>query len=239
MGYICQVMGNSKGTVMSEEIAQRLKEAWDNRDKKRLRTKKQLQDHMGVSHNTIMRWFRSGNIDKHNLSEVANILDVDVVWLLSGKESVHVREYSTDHGTTERDVLISVYNVELSAGTGMTAPEYIKTEKKLAFDSNWLIKHNLKAKNLIVLRVAGDSMLPSLEDGDSVLIDKSKSNIIDRKIYAIVVGGECKIKRLVRRVDGSIDILSDNPLHNTETVYPSDAEHLHIIGQAVYRSGML
>lgn len=223
---------------INQGVVDRLDLAWKNRNKSKVKTKTEFEKLVDVSHNTAMRWFRVGNISDKYLKTVAKVLDVDHIWLLTGHHPTGVREHTPEY-LTERDTMIAVYDVQLSAGNGMTAPDFIETKKKLPFDSQWLNKHNLKPDNLMVLYVAGDSMLPTMEDGDSVLIDKSKTKIIDRKIYGIVLGGDCKIKRLSQRFDGSIEVLSDNPMHKTEVIPATELEYLHIIGQAVYRSGML
>lgn len=217
-----------------QELAARLK----NELKKSPFSKKDIERKIGVSYTSVQNWFKNGGIDDDNLRKLADLFEVDYFWLLTGKTSTQVREHTPEY-LTERDTMIAVYDVQLSAGNGMTAPDFIETKKKLPFDSQWLNKHNLKPDNLMVLYVAGDSMLPTMEDGDSVLIDKSKTKIIDRKIYGIVIGGDCKIKRLSQRFDGSIEVISDNPMHKTEVIPASELEYLHIIGQAVYRSGML
>jgi phage repressor protein C with HTH and peptisase S24 domain len=217
-----------------QEMAARLRDAL----KASPLSKKAIERSMGVSYTSVQNWFKHGTIDDKHLRELCDLLKTDYVWIVAGETPTGVREHTSEY-LTERDTLIAVYDVELSAGNGMEAPEYIETKKKLPFDSQWLQKHDLKPHNLMVLYVAGDSMLPTMEDGDSVLIDKSRTKIIDRKIYGIVLGGECEIKRLSQKFDGSIEVISDNPMHTTETIPPSELEHLHIIGQAVYRSGML
>lgn len=221
-------------TDYKKQMAARLRDALD---KSRL-TKRAVEKKMGVSYTSVQNWFKTGSIEENNLRNLCDLLKVDYVWILSGESLPGVREYQDEH-KTERDTLVSVYDVQLSAGDGMAAPEYIETKKKLPFDSNWLNKHGLKPDDLMVLYVAGDSMLPTMEDGDTVLLDKSKTKIVDRKIYGIVLGGECKIKRLSQKFDGSVEVLSDNPMHKTEVIPASELEHLHIIGQAIYRSGMI
>jgi len=217
-----------------KQLVKRINEAFDNSPV----NKKEISEKLGVSYNTVMKWFRIGSITHKNLKKLSELLEVDFVWLLSGDEIVGVREFTEEY-KSDRDVLIPVYDVQLSAGNGTQVPEYIETKKKLPFDQNWLLKNRLKPDNLMILYVYGDSMLPSMADGDSVLIDRSKTKIIDRKIYGIMIGGEMKIKRLKQNFNGSVDVISDNPQHETETIPVSELDHLYIIGQAVYRSGLL
>lgn len=193
---------------------------------------------IGVTDKGVRKWFDTGRIASKRIKPLAALLGCDPVWLAMGSKPTMVREHQEGY-QTDRDVMIPVKDVQLSAGNGMSAPEIIDTKKKLPFDIEWLRKHRLKADNLMVNYVAGDSMEPTMQDGDSVLIDMSKTKIIDRNIYAIVIGGDLKIKRLIQKFDGTVEVLSDNPLHQTETISGSDLEYLHVIGEAVYRSGML
>lgn len=193
---------------------------------------------IGVTDKGVRKWFETGRIADYRLKPLAEILGCDELWLATGHKALGVREFETEY-KTDRDIMIPVYDVELSAGDGMAAPEFVETDRKLPFDSQWLNKNNLQVNECAVLKVKGDSMEPTLEDGDSVLIDRSKTDIIDRKIYAIVLGDDLKIKRVVRKYDGSLEIISDNPVHGNEVIPVADVDHVIIIGRAVYRSGNL
>ncbi|MCW8960170.1 MAG: hypothetical protein OQK29_01320 [Ignavibacteriaceae bacterium] len=193
---------------------------------------------IGVTDKGVRKWFETGRIASKRIKPLADILGCDAIWLAMGETPTMVREHTPEY-LTERDIMIPVKDIELSAGNGTSAPEFVNTKKELPFDAEWLRKHGLKAKNLMVNYVRGDSMEPTMNDGDSILIDTSRTNIIDRNIYAIVLGGDLKVKRLVQKFNGSIEVISDNPMHETEIISGSDLEYLHIIGEAVYRSGML
>lgn len=60
-----------------------------------------------------------------------------------------------------------------------------------------------------VIRVQGDSMTPTLHDGDEILIDGDRRTIGDG-ILALRAEGELLVKRL-RRAVGGFDLVSDNP----------------------------
>ena len=137
--------------------------------------------------------------------------------------------------------MISVYDTHLSAGNGVYVPEYVKTKKKLAFDLDWIIKKGFKADNLKLFPVRGDSMSYTLNDGDLVLIDTSEREVVDGKIYALIVGDQQKIKRLKKTASGGFVIMSDNPspTYENEIVESGDVDFIQIIGQAVHKSGDL
>lgn len=53
-------------------------------------------------------------------------------------------------------------------------------------------------------------MEPTLNNGNIIFIDKTKQDISKDGIYAFVNENGLFVKRIQRRVDGAIDIISDN-----------------------------
>lgn len=97
-------------------------------------------------------------------------------------------------------------------------------------------RHALGAdpRRTIILEVVGDSMRPTLEPGDRVLVDTSTEWRNDDSVW-LIDDGTPKVKRL-RMVRGSspprATILSDNPTIQPEEV---DLEDIRIIGRVVGR----
>ncbi len=56
----------------------------------------------------------------------------------------------------------------------------------------------------------GDSMMPTIEGGDSLLVDRSRTEIHDGKIYCVRVDGQLYAKRLQKIPPNTIRIVSDN-----------------------------
>lgn len=83
----------------------------------------------------------------------------------------------------------------------------------------------------MVLEVVGDSMSPTLETGDRVIIDTNHSRVTPDGIYVIDEGDGPMVKRLqlVRRSDPpEVRILSDNRNHEAYTLRLED---IRIIGR--------
>lgn len=152
-----------------------------------------------------------------------------------------VREVDDGVAETDDDVLIDEVDVVLSGGHGKEVPDFVPTKRKLAFSTSWLRKKRLKADDLKVMAVAGDSMWPTLADRDTVLIDTSNTRTVDGKIYAFIANGT-RIKRLRWRADGVLIVISDNPnktLYPDETINLAAGEQCFLLGRAVQRSGDL
>lgn len=105
---------------------------------------------------------------------------------------------------------IPVYgDVHASMGYGVTVYEEQQTgtysiSNKLAKD----IGINLKQSEMIF--ASGDSMEPTIIGGDSLLIDKSKRDVYDGRIYCVRIDGQLYAKRLQKIPPNKIKVISDN-----------------------------
>ena len=107
------------------------------------------------------------------------------------------------------------YDVPLAAGTGEVADREAVTGY-VAFRRDWLLEHKLHPQNLSLVEVTGDSMEPTLSNGDSVLVDHSRRDLYNSIMYALNVDGSLIVKR-VRRVRGGWAAESDNPFTSRST----------------------
>lgn len=62
-----------------------------------------------------------------------------------------------------------------------------------------------------VIFSSGDSMYPTIEGGDCLVVDKSKTDIYDGKIYCVRIQDKLYAKRLQFLPPNKINVISDNP----------------------------
>lgn len=72
------------------------------------------------------------------------------------------------------------------------------------------MSHGYRPEMLIAIGVKGDSMEPTMSEGDTVVINTSEKAPKDGKIFAVNYEGEAVIKRLERN-SGAWWLVSDNP----------------------------
>lgn len=100
--------------------------------------------------------------------------------------------------------------------------------------AEWRNKVGLNSEYVKVITVFGDSMMPTLQHGDQVLIDTSIAKFIDDSIYAIQQDEMLRIKRIKLRLDGSIEVKSDNNQGFTPEIYTKQqTQALHVVGRVV------
>lgn len=131
-------------------------------------------------------------------------------------------------------VQIPVLDVEASAGHGALAGAESQAGQ-FGFDDKWLRKlTQAKPTNLSIIKVTGDSMEPTLHDGDEVLVDVSdeQSKLRDG-IYVLRMDGALNVKRVAIEPQGrKIAVVSDN------AAYPSwqglDRRSVNIVGRVLW-----
>ena len=88
-------------------------------------------------------------------------------------------------------------------------------------------------KNLLLIQAYGDSMEGTFSDGDALLIDQGVRKIDSDAIYAFKIAKKEQIytKRLQRRLDDSVLVISDNK--QKYEPYPAQQNQLQILGRVV------
>lgn len=128
--------------------------------------------------------------------------------------------------------LVAVDEIDLALGMGGTFSDVPIITKSHLFPRLWLQSITRTDPALLTFaRGKGDSMQPTINDGDMVLIDRSTLTVREHDaLWALAIGEVVMIKRL--RIKGEkVIILSDN-----ERVPPDDApaEQVHIIGRVIF-----
>lgn len=199
----------------------------------------QVARYFDLNKSGVARWFTKKVPEKH-LPKLAKFLKVEFEWLATGENFQAVEEKMAEYTNgSDKDREVLTLDISLSAGGGSSAPEFIEKRENHTYKESFLRRNGLKAKDLRIVYVRGDSMMPTIDDGDKVLVDTSRTRIIDQKIYAIATGGDLKIKRLRKLYDGSVEIISDSNMFENETVVTDDLDYLHIIGQVIEISRLM
>ena len=129
--------------------------------------------------------------------------------------------------------LIPGYRVEVSAGPGSAIHEE-KPTRYLAFRHKWLRYRQLKAENLALVFARGDSMEPTIHDNNTVMIDTSKTELVDGSIYVIRTDNHLVVKRVQKLINKGVLLLSDNKEYKEQMLEPDEAHDLAVIGKVVW-----
>lgn len=136
-------------------------------------------------------------------------------------------------GLPSRMRLIPRLAVGASAGAG-ALPDDEAPLAEIAFDEAWLRRLGAGSDAVTMIKVEGDSMAPTLNDGDDILVAMHAGAGAHRRdgIHVLRMDDALIVKRLAFRPDGRLSITSDNALYPS---YPDVApDSVHIVGRVIW-----
>ena len=126
-------------------------------------------------------------------------------------------------------------DVGASAGPGGLVEEEAR-RRPGALDPGLLRQLGVRQAAASMIRVRGDSMVPTLADGDEILVDRDRRVPGARgALFVLRLDGELMVKRL-RALGREIEVASDNPAWPVRMVGAGEAE---VIGRVVWLSRAL
>ena len=130
-------------------------------------------------------------------------------------------------------LLVPQLAVGASAGPGATV-DGEGVEAGFAFDPRWLRRLGADPRALSIISVEGDSMAPTLNDGDDILVDGADTAARLRDgIYVLRMDDALMVKRVARLpVAGRIAVLSDNRDYPSWPDLAADA--VSLVGRVVW-----
>ena len=192
---------------------------------------------IGVSDNAIYKWLSGrGQPSVANLVALANAAKVSVEWLATGREETAAKRAKAG-GTEHSDfAYVGRYDIKAPGARG----EALRSEQfvdYLAFKKDWVRSRlNADPRSLVLIEAVGDSMAPTLEDSDLLLVDLSEPRFQRDGIYVLRREHELTVKRIQRRPDGAFNIISDNHVYESSVVA---SESVHILGRVIWAAGRL
>jgi len=192
------------------------------------------------------------------LSAVVAHTDANPAWLLSGEGPVYraqarATEGSADAGSgagspvapaglpaggarlDDAYVLLPLYGVQGGAGDGAMVDSE-EVEDLLAFKREWITRElRSSPDDLSLIYVRGESMVPTLNPGDVILVERNHRATVSDGIYVIRMGEALLVKRLQFLPEGALMVTSDNPAYQPFRVsLKEQGDEFSIIGRVVW-----
>ena len=128
--------------------------------------------------------------------------------------------------------MVEVVEVDLAYGLGGSFAQDDPDLQKHRFPQAWIETITRAPPSMLFFaRGRGDSMTPTISDGDLVLIDRSQRTVREQDgLWALTLGEIAQIKR-VRIHANRVELLSDN-----ERVPPYDAvqDEINVVGRVIF-----
>ena len=150
---------------------------------------------------------------------------IAINWLLFGQSPESLVE------ATNKVYMVRYFSAaNASAGGGGFSDD--ESYENLALEGHFVdtLGGEKELRNIEALNVSGDSMEPTFSYGDMIFINRSKTDIGRGGIFTINTEHGLFIKRIQQRIDGKLDIISDNKEYAMLTVEPQEID---VLGRVV------
>ncbi len=186
---------------------------------------KDVAAELGIAQASFATMKKRGSIPYKEIMEFCARRKISINWLFFDQPAQMLIE--------ETDKFFRVrYFADLRASAGGGANvlnenyEYIDIDKTLL--QNLIGVHH--SKEIEAIHVEGESMEPTLPDGSIVFIDREQRDPSKDGIFVAATSNGLFIKRIRRRADGMVELISDNPIYSPEILPPNEVE---IVGRVI------
>ncbi len=131
--------------------------------------------------------------------------------------------------------VVSVPRLALGASAGGgTLDDDERTAGVMAFDARWLRHLGVRPQRVSIIRVDGESMAPTLSDGDDIMVDHDDdADRLRDGVYVLRLDGVLMVKRIAMGpLRGRFSVLSDNAHYPDWT--DIDPTLVDIVGRVVW-----
>lgn len=206
-------------------------------------SKAQVARMAGLTRQTMTLWCKD-RVQPRNpkARDIARFLGSSPDWLLDGIGSppvgevgvpIRTGEAEADEIKTEEIVIVPRFNVEHACRKAPTlAPSYSADELRVSvswFQRN--VSHS-RFDGYELITAKGDSMLPTFENGDFLIIDRKDSRFDRDGCFAFVFHGDLYAKR-IQLIPGGILVLSDNSKYRAYEIKDSELPEVSVCGRIV------
>lgn len=178
---------------------------------------------LGFKYSTVSEWLQGKKyprIDKiEALANYFGIKKSDLIEDKSDNSPIKSNIQSLDQS--------KVYNIpvfeSVSAGFGAYASDYIVDYIPI------YIKNPADAKDMLCIKVKGDSMYPKIEDGDIVVVRK-QSSVDSGSIAVVLIDNEEGLVKKVVYNENLIELISINPEYAPKRFEGKDVLRVSVVG---------
>lgn len=190
---------------------------------------KDVADMLRISQMNFATMKKRNKIPFNELLDFCASRSIAINWLLYNQSPESLIE------ATNRVYMVRYFSsINASAGGGADNEEF--DYEPLMLEENFVMALGGERElgNIEAINVTGDSMEPTFSYNDIVFVNRSKQDIHRGGVFTVRTEHGLFIKRIQVRIDGKLDIISDNKDYPTTTVNPHNVE---IIGRVVGRFG--
>lgn len=190
---------------------------------------KDVADVLGISQMNFATMKKREKIPYVELLDFCAKKSISINWMLYGQSPESLVD------ATNKFFMVKYFS-DVSASAGGGSDNYSEDIEDIEIPEQFvfMLGGERELKNIEAVNVSGDSMEPTFSYNDIVFINRAKTDLQRGGVFTIRTEAGLFIKRVQKRIDGKVDIISDNKVYSTQTLSPNEIE---VIGRVVSRFG--
>lgn len=190
---------------------------------------KDVAEVLGITQMNFATMKKRDKIPYAELLDFCALKSISINWLLYGQSPESLVE------ATNKFFMVKYFSdVSASAGGGGEIDCEEIQELEIPEQFVMMLGGERELRHIEAINVSGDSMEPTFSYNDIVFINRDKTDLGRGGIFTIRTEAGLFIKRVQKRIDGKVDIISDNKVYTTQTLDPREIE---VVGRVVSRFG--
>lgn len=187
-------------------------------------SKKRLADAAGISESQLYRCIKGSSATTiEPLVAMAMAAGVSIEWLVLGRGEMKQQGSFSGNTTANSSGLVVIDNIDDNS-----------SQAPFAVAEEWLQQQGLQGNHLQVMTARGDTMAPTCNTGDLLMVDTSDTQLREGHIFALRSFGQTLVRRVQAAPSKGVWLMCDNPQYQP-TVLPNDAATTpDVIGRVVW-----
>lgn len=219
-----------------DEIIEKLKDVLSQEIKGKKIFDKDVAEALGISKESLSHLKRKNGVPYEQIAKFCAKRKISINWILFSQLPKSLEE------ETQKYTHIKHFtNINASAGGGGfnydENYEYIVIDKKLL--DSFYKSNSANATSIIALNVIGDSMEPTLFNKEVILFDKEERDITKGGIFIVSTNVGLFVKRVSLKIDGSLELISDNKSYNSEIISQEELNSIELLGRVIAKVGLV
>lgn len=204
----------------------------------------------GVSPSAFRKWLRGeAEPSRERLVALSHAAGVAVGWLVSGEgpeprlgaapqSRAKGGAPPSDSDLDRRDYVVLPKRPEAAAAGPESPTPPDDGAEFIALRQDWVRSVlGIDPDRLLVERAVGESMIPTIQNGDILLVDTADNRFRSFGVYVLEVAGERLVKRVQPKLDGTLTLISDNLAYEAEHVPAAQGSDVRAIGRVIWTCG--
>ena len=218
----------------SQEIIEKIKDILSKELGSKRVYDKDVAAALGISKESLSHFKKRKSVPLEQIVYFCAKRKISINWILFGQASKSLEE------ETDKYLRIRYFSkINASAGGGALNEEeeyeLLTIDRKIL--DNLYSSQYANADDIAALNVVGDSMEPTLQNGEVLLFDTKNIEIKKGGIFIVATNAGLFVKRISQKLDGSIELISDNKNYNSEILSADELTNTKIMGCVIAKLG--